>query len=128
MRLFLVLALMSFSAFATDWSDLEVESTYKLSQSIQLKQIERSGSLLDIVKGEPLLLKAIVPVSVPGFPLLLYIFDLKSCPGPKMTTDQEIIPVQGTNPLVEVGVQLDTDCELNMYVEMKDYYSQALFE
>lgn len=128
MRLFLLLALVSFSAFATDWSDLEVGSTYKLTQSFELKQNERSGSILEVQKGDAVELKALIPLSIPGASLALYIFDLKSCPGPQMTTEQEIIPVHGTSPLVEVGVLLDTDCELNVYLELKDYYSNSIFE
>ena len=120
--------LISFSAFAKDWSDLEIGSTYKITQSFSLKQLERSGSSVEIEKGQSVVLKDMVSVAVPGYPLYLYIFDYKSCPGPAMKTDQEIIPVNETSPLVEVGVELEEQCELNVFLEVKDFYTNSLFE
>jgi hypothetical protein len=127
MRLFLLLALVSFSAFATDWSDLEAGNSYKLNQSFQLPQLERSGSLLEFTKGEKYLLSEILPVDVPGYPLMLYIFKYTNCPGPAMKTDMEIVEVETTSPVVKVGMQVEA-CEINMYIETKDYYSKSLFE
>ena len=83
---------------------------------------------MDIVKGQEVELKAIIPLNIPGFSLLLYILDYKACPGPDLVTDQEIIPVDNTSPLAEVGVLLDTGCETNVYLELKDYYSNTIFE
>lgn len=127
MRLFLLVFLISFSALASNWEDLEVGSTYKLTQSFQLPQTERSGSLLDFMKGEQVTLKEVIPMNV-GFALMLYVFDYKNCPGKDMEADMEIIPVAGTNPLVEAGALLNKNCELNVYIETKDYYSKSLFE
>lgn len=128
MRYLIALLLLTSQAFAMDWSDLEVGKSYKLTQSFSLKQNERSGSMLEVIKGQSVELKALIPLSIPGASLVLYIFDYKSCPGPEMTTDQEIIPVERTSPLAEVGVLLETGCELNVYLELKDYYSNSLFE
>lgn len=127
MRLFLLLTLFSFSAFATNWEDLTPGRYYKLNQSFQLPQLERSGSLLDFSKGDQHFLKEIVPINVPGFTLMLYVFKYSDCPGTAMATDMEIIEVDGTRPVVKVGTQLEA-CELNMYIEIKDYYSKSLFE
>lgn len=126
--MFLIGLLFSFSALAaTKWSDLESGKTYKLAQSFQLPQLERSGSLVDFVKGQKYKLKEIVPLSMPGALLTLYIFDFTNCPGKEMATDMEIIPVKGSTPLVEVGAQVE-DCEINMYIETKDQYNKSLFE
>lgn len=127
MRLFLFVFLISFSALATSWENLEVGSTYKLTQSFQLPQTERSGSLMDFMKGEQVTLNEIVPIYV-GYSLMLYVFDYKNCPGKEMAANMEIIPVEGTNPLVEAGALLNKNCELNVYIETKDYYSKSLFE
>lgn len=127
MRLFFLGLLIAFNAFATDWSDLEVGQSYKLNQSFQLKQLERSGSLLDFSKGDELTLTALIPLSIPGASLALYIFDFKNCPGREMKTDMDIIPVNNTSPLVEVGAQVE-ECELNVFLELKDYYSASLFQ
>ncbi len=127
MRLFLIFCLFSFNVFAASWSDLSVGNSYRLTQNFQLPQLERSGSLIDFSKGEKLHLKEIVPLSMPGALLTLYIFDYLNCPGPAMTTDMEIIPVNGTSPLVEIGAFVEK-CELNVYLETKDYYTNSLFE
>lgn len=126
MRLFLVLFLLSFNTFAADWSELEPQKSYKLTQSFQLKMMDRAGSLLDFTKGQKFKLNDIVPISAPGMVLTLYIFDYAECPGKDMETDMDIIPVNGTTPLVEVGAYI-TECELNVYLETKDYYSKSLF-
>lgn len=128
MRLFLILCLISVNVFAQEnWSDLKTGNNYKLTQNFQLPQVERSGSLIDFSKGEQLHLKEIVPLAMPGALLTLYIFDYLNCPGPQMVTDMEIIPVNGTSPLVEVGAFVEK-CELNVYLETKDYYTKSLFE
>lgn len=127
MRLFLLGLIVSLNVFATDWSDLEVGQSYKLNQSFQLKQLERSGSFLDFNKGDELTLNALIPLAIPGVSLALYIFDFKNCPGPELKTDIDIVPVNNTNPLVEVGAQVE-ECELNVFLEMKDYYSASLFQ
>lgn len=128
MRIFLILCLISVNVFAAEnWSDLTAGNNYKLTQNFQLPQVERSGSLLDFSKGEKLRLKEIVPLAMPGALLTLYIFDYLNCPGPQLVTDMEIIPVNGTSPLVEVGAFVEK-CELNVYLETKDYYTKSLFE
>lgn len=127
MRLFLLLSLISFSAFATTWEELAPGRYYKLNQSFQLPQLERSGSLLDFTKGEQHFLREIVPLPMPGFPMLVYVFKYTDCPGTAMATDIEIVEVEGTSPVVKVGTQLEA-CEIHMYIEAKDYYSKSLFE
>lgn len=126
MRLFISLFLISFSAFATTWDDLVPGQKYKLTQTFQLPQTERSGSLLDFTKGDEVELKTAESVSPPGVSLMLYTFNYKNCPGPLMTTEMEIIPIKGTS--VEAGVTLESGCELTVYIETHDIYSQSLFE
>lgn len=128
MRLFLFLFLISFSAIGANWEDLRTGENYKLSQSFALPQYERSGAMLDFIKGEEVTLNEIVPLAIPGgFNMVLYVFDYKNCPGMEMETDLEIVPVQGTSPVVKAGAILEK-CELSVYIELKDYYSQSLFE
>jgi hypothetical protein len=127
MRLFVALFLVSFSSLAANWTDLHAGKTYRLNQSFQLAQIERSRARLDFSRGESFLLKEVVPLSIPGALLALYIFDYPNCPGPELATDMEIIPVAGTSPLVEVGAQVE-ECALSMYIEIKDQHAKSLFE
>lgn len=126
MRSFLILFLISFNALAVEWTDLSERTVYKINQDFQLTQLERSGSKLDISKGDQVYLKEIMPLSMVN--VMLYIFDYKNCPGPAMKTDMEIIPVNGTSPVVEIGAQLEENCELNIYIENKDLMSTSLFE
>ena len=127
MRLFLVLFLISFSALATSWENLRPGQDYKLTQSFELP-IYRSNSMMSFMKGEGFYLKEVVPLAIPGgFQMALFIFDYKNCPGPQMETDLEIVEVERTSPVVKAGAQLEK-CEMNVYIEMKDYYSNSLFE
>lgn len=125
MRIFIGLMLISLNAFAVDWSGLEIEQTYNLTQSFQLPQLERSGSLVDIVEGEKVVLKDIIGLDM--IKVTLFKFDYKNCPGPDMKTDMEIIPVKNTDPVVEVGAQLEK-CSLEIFIENKDLMSTSFFE
>lgn len=125
MRLFIGLMLISFNLFATEWNDLEIKQKYKLLQSFQLPQVERSGSLIDLVAGEEVVLNEIVGLDMINVVLLR--FDYKNCSGPEMKTEMEIIPVKNTSPVVEIGAQLE-NCTLEIFIENKDLMSNSFFE
>jgi hypothetical protein len=125
MKFFILLAFLSFNVFAIDWTELEAGKNYKLTQNFQLPQLERSGSLLDFSKGDELLLNEIIPLDMIN--VMLYEFAYKKCPGQDMKTDMEIIPVQGTTPVIEVGAQLEK-CTLSIYIETKDINTQSFIE
>lgn len=125
MKFFILLTLLSFKALAVGWTELEAGHNYKLTQNFQLPQLERSSSLLDFSKGDELTLNEVVPMDMIN--VMLYEFNYKKCPGPDMKTDMEIIPVQGTTPMVEVGAQLEK-CTLSIYIETKDINSQSFIE
>lgn len=125
MRLFLVLSLISFNALALDWFAFEEGDTYTLKQSFQLPQKTPARTLQDFVAGEKFYLKEISPLPIGVF---LYILEYKNCPGPQLTTEMEIIPVNGTSPVVEIGAQLEEKCDLWIFVEDKDVMSPSFFE
>ncbi len=125
MRLILVLLLVSFNALALDWFEMDQGATYTLKQSFQLPQMTPARTLQDFMSGEKFVLKEISPLPIGVY---LYIFDYKNCPGPKLTTDMEIIAVNGTNPMVEIGAQLELNCELWIFAEDKDVMSPSFFE
>jgi hypothetical protein len=125
MRLFLGSILISFNLFAAHWSNLETNTHYKLTQNFQLPQIERSGARQDFSKGDDLLLKEITSLDM--ISVQLYEFEYKKCPGPAMKTDMEIISVQETSPVIEVGAQLE-NCVLSIYVETKDIHTKSFIE
>jgi hypothetical protein len=126
MRLFIGLMLVSFNLFAANWNELEEKTQYKLTQSFQLPQIERSGSLLDIMKGENFLLTEVTGLDMIN--VSLFVFEYKNCPGRSMKTDMEIIPVNNTSPVVEIGAQVIEGCKLEIFIENKDLMTNSFFE
>jgi len=126
MHILLSLILVSFNALALDWTELEEGSTYRINQNFQLTQLERSSSKLDISSGETVYLNEMM--GLPQIRVMLYSFTYQNCPGPKMETDMDIIPVQGTSPVVEIGAQLEENCVLKIYIENRDLMSKSLFE
>lgn len=127
MRIFLLFCLISFNAYSagTIWSEMDVGKTYKLTQNFQLPTNgERSGSILDFSKGDSFTLKEIMPLPI-GFPLTSFIYRYNNCPGSQLKTDVELVTVEANG--VVVGAILD-ECELSVYVEGRDYYTQSLFE
>ncbi len=126
MRLLILgLIFISFNLCAAEWNDLELDQKYTLTQSFQLPQIERSGSLVDFLQGEEVVLKDIIPLDM--IKVMLFKFDYKNCPGPDMKTDMEIIPVKNTSPVIEVGAQLE-NCTLEIFIENKDLMTASFFE
>lgn len=127
MRLFIALMLVSFNLFATvEWNDLEIDQNLKITQSFQLKQKIAAGSLVDIVKGQQFVLTDIIGLDMIN--VVLFKLEYKNCPGPAMSTDMEIIPVNNTSPVVEIGAQLIENCSLEIFIETKDLMTSSFFE
>lgn len=120
MRLFLLLALVSFNAFALPWSELENYDTYTVQQEFELKQKERSGSMLVFPKGQKL--RLFEKTGALGMALFKTVWI--GCPGNDMETEMEIIKVKSNS--TEVGVVAMPRCELWFYIEGKDYWSESL--
>lgn len=126
MRLFIGLMLVSLNLFAANWSELEEKTQYKLTQSFQLPQIERSGALLNLMKSEKFVLTQITGLDMIN--VSLFVFEYINCPGQSMKTDMEIIPVNNTSPVVEIGAQVTVGCKLEIFIENKDLISNSFFE
>lgn len=131
MRLLMaVLLLVSFSASAAVmWSDLEPGEFYHLDKSFQLKLTDRSGSSLAVMQGEKVQFRGIIPISVPGFPMMLYQFNYLNCPGMQAVSEIDIVEaVQPSGAVVQVGAQLDEYCILQFYIETRDWLTNSLFQ
>ncbi len=126
MRLLLGLSLLTLNLQAATWNDLEVSQQYKITQQISLKQMERSGSLLEILPNETFVLKEVIGLDMIN--VVLYRLKYKNCPGPELKTEMEIISVKNTTPVVEVGTQIEENCMLEIFLETKDLRSESLFE
>lgn len=125
MYLIIGMILTSLNSFAVDWSELEVNQGYKLVQNLTLKQDERSSSMIELMKGEPFTLADITPLEMIN--VTMFGFQYQNCPGREMTSQMEIIKVEGTEPYVEVGALLERECVLEIYIENKDLLTKSLF-
>lgn len=119
MKFFFTLLLLSSSVFAGSWQDLEVLHSYKLNRDFQLRQTERSHALMDFSKGDEVVLKDILPLS--NISVMVYVLKYVPCPGAALETELEMITP-------EVGAQLESGCELNLYVEVKDLLRASILE
>jgi len=124
MRLFIGLMLLSFNILAADWSELELDQKYKLTQSFQLPQLERSRSLVDVMENEEFVLKEIIGLDIG---VVLFQYDYQNCPGQSLKTDMEIIAVKNTSPMIEVGAQIEK-CILEIFIENKDLMTTSFFK
>jgi hypothetical protein len=126
MRIFILMMMVAFNVFATDWSELEIGTKYKISQSFPLPQLGPSRSSIDIMAGEEFILKDVIGLDM--IHVSLFQFQYLNCPGPSLKTDMEIIPVKNTTPVVEVGAQLEENCKFEVFIENKDLMTHSLFE
>ena len=126
MRSLLVLFVLVFSSqvLASSWNDLEIGETYTLNQEIVLVSNSPSESSFHIPAGTKLSHSDLIPLDM--ISVMLYLFKLPKCPGNDFETQMEIIPVQGTSPLVEIGAQVASNCQLEIYIETKDIYSSSI--
>lgn len=125
MRLFIGLILVSFNLFAADWNDLTTQEKYTLTQSFQLPQTERSSSLIDIMQGDEVVLNEVIGLDM--IKVTLFKFNYLNCPGMDLKTEMEIIAVNNSPRMVEVGALLEK-CSLEIYIENRDLMSNSFFE
>jgi hypothetical protein len=125
MRLFIGLILVSFNLLAADWIDLETQQKYTITQSFQLPQIERSSSLIEIMQGDEVVLNEIIGLDM--IKVTLFKYNYLNCPGMDLKTGMEIIAVNNSPRMVEVGALLEK-CSLEIYIENRDLMTNSFFE
>lgn len=119
-----ILLSFSFSAFAISWNDLVLGETYELNQEIILKSNSPGSALYHIPVGTKLTHSDLVPLDMIN--VMLYKFDLPQCPGNEFKAEMEIVPVNGTTPVVEVGVDIAEGCQVEFFFETKDIYTTSI--
>ena len=117
----LVLAqLVSFTAWSAvlDWSDLEVGPKYHLNADIQFE----NGYILK--KDTPLVLQEAIAMQAP---IIYLAFRNIICTDPTLTADLSLFNPEpdDLDNNKSVGVLLDTDCILGVYVEPRFYYNKS---
>ncbi len=111
--------LFSSQLLALDWYDFELGTTFKLD-----KEIVFAKEGITLKKGEHFQLDDIItlPISVSVFQ-----FEVNNCPGENVSTEMIIIDPTFNAGDPSVGVQLQEGCLLEVYVELKDYFTKSLF-
>jgi hypothetical protein len=107
--------------YATDWSDLELYEQYSLDQAINIPEI------LQVSKGEKF---EVFDIFAGGSSLIYFQMHLVNCQNPDLVSD---IILMNPSPKDlpnnrSVGIQLETGCNFNIWVEGKDFYSNSLFK
>ncbi len=126
MRTFLALVLLSFNAIAgaVEWTDLTPGGVYRITQGAVLPVRGGQGRTVQVRPGDFYRLKQVEPLVSN---VILFSFDIKNCPGPNLQSEMTILPVQGTNPVVEVGFQLEKSCQMWIFLEGKDTWTKSIF-
>ncbi|MGZ3691752.1 MAG: hypothetical protein ACXVAX_09620 [Pseudobdellovibrio sp.] len=126
MKLTLVLSLLFAGILAQaaqlNWSDVEAGHKYILTTDIKINET------ITLKKGDAFEYQDLLSGEVP---VLYLTFKNLQCTDPSLKTDDTVL----VNPAPEdhstdrsVGVLLDSDCVVGIYVEPKDYYYPSLFE
>jgi hypothetical protein len=122
----LIALIFSLNLMATSWDLQEISHSYDLEQSIVLKQLEKSGSFIHLMADDKFVLEEIIALDM--IRVTLFRYKYLKCPGKDLKTEMEIIAVKEASPLVEVGVQLETDCFLEVFIENKDLRADSIFK
>lgn len=111
---------ISFSAFASNvqWNDLELYNEYKTTQEI----VFDNG--VTFPAGEVFEMRLMDPLTIPGYPMLYLQFHQKNCVNVDQTADLSLLTIGST----VVGIEMEEGCNLGMYLEVKDVYSDSSFE
>lgn len=102
------------------WNDLDFDQHLQLLQKITFE------NAVELPRGANFALINREPLSAPGVSLVLFTFKASVCNMPAQEAELTIVEI-ATRPDYSVGVELQRDCALIVYVEAKDYYSSSFF-
>ena len=121
-KLILLLSLvLSTSLFAgsVEWSDMEIENQYVLKQDVAFE----NG--ITFKAGEHFIMADLLAGEIPVMYFEMY---YTGCTDYGATADLILVNIpQPDRKDVVIGAQLYEGCNLGIYIEPKDYYSQSLF-
>ena len=127
MRIFLVLLSLlaagntKAQTKAPNWNDLEIDSAYHVAADIKLED----GTI--IPAGRVLVLLDVASLDVPALALR---FKDTACTNMDLKTPMSLFnpTPNDTSDNNSVGVEYETNCEVGVYVETKDFYDQSIFQ
>lgn len=124
-KLFLSVAMLfSMNVFAEglEWSDLELNQNYFLTQNILFTNDVMASA------GNKYILTDKIPGGA-GFPYMYFEFQTLDCKTPEIgpeTGEHILQDHNGRN--YKIMTRMDKDCQLSVYVHGSKYYEQSLFE
>ncbi|MDO9181923.1 MAG: hypothetical protein Q7U04_05925 [Bacteriovorax sp.] len=119
---FVFMTFQNFSKASTaDWSDIELNQQYRLSLPISFPGIP------DFQKGEKI---EILDYNAGEGSVIYYLAHYLNCKNPDLEAEMILV-----NPNPEdrghdhsVGILLETGCNLGIFIEPTDYFSQSIFD
>lgn len=117
-----ILSLVSSNIFAADvvtnWYDMELYSRYTLRQDIVFEngmsfKAGEQFDMFDFISG--------------GVPVAYFGLHQVNCKNPDLTAELSIVEVPTTPRIQKIGAQLAEGCNLELYVELKDFFKDSVF-
>lgn len=116
-----ILTVVSLNIFAkevvTNWYDMEIYQRYTLRQDIVFEngmsfKAGEQFDMFDFISG--------------GVPNAYFGLHQVNCKKPYLTADLSIVVVP-TKPIQKIGAQLAEGCNLELYVELRDFFKDSIF-
>jgi len=123
-KLVVVFLCLSTSAFsqAFFWSDLKLDESYTLEVKLDF-EAERvhleQGTLLELIDI----------VGMDMINVTLFRLRMPECMGSDLSSDIYLLPVlDEDSSMFEVGFSIDKGCDLELFIETKDYYRNSILK
>ncbi|GEM_PF-1431350 len=97
------------------WDDLELYNVYSLATNITYT--DARGGVILFPAGSPFRFNQLIPL--PQIRSIYFEFIHQKCPTPKLKLDVFIFE--------NLGITLDPECVMGVYLEARDYYTTSLF-
>lgn len=102
----------------TNWYDMELYARYTLNQDIVFEngmsfKTGEQFDMFDFISG--------------GVPIAYFGLHQVNCKTPSLTADLSIVEVPTKPKLQKIGAQLSEGCNLELYVELKDFFKDSVF-
>ena len=121
--LVVMMTIFATSALALNWAELEIGEQLSFDQNISLPI--KVQNTLNIQKGFHYTVDDFMGLD--GINVVLIKGTLKECPSESVTSDMEIIKVETTEEASEVGLLLEKNCSLSIFIENIDLNKPSFF-
>jgi hypothetical protein len=124
---FLLSFLVAGSGFAAEvnWQDLRIDDEVGLTQDIELEA--KDGSIVELDSELKMRLVDLEGMGG-GLSLVKATFGIDGCADPAMETELMVVLPKRGAANAEVGVQIEKECRLGIFIETKDYGTPSFFK